>query len=65
LRHMSRVDFIVDAQNRPWILEVNTIPGHTSHSLLPKAARHAGIPLEEMLNRFAHNASGKNARAAG
>ncbi len=65
LRHMSRVDFIVDDQNRPWILEVNTIPGHTSHSLLPKAARQAGIPLEEMLNRFAHNASNKTQRAAG
>ncbi len=65
LRHMSRVDFIVDEQNRPWILEVNTIPGHTSHSLLPKAARQAGIPLEVMLNHFAQNASGKSARAAG
>ncbi len=39
----SRVDIILDRQNRPFILEVNTIPGLTETSLLPKAARNAGL----------------------
>jgi D-alanine-D-alanine ligase len=51
-RHMSRVDFIIDDQRRPWILEVNTIPGFTSHSLLPMAAKHAGIPLPTLVDRL-------------
>ncbi len=51
-RHMSRVDFIVDENRRPWILEVNTIPGFTSHSLLPMAAGHAGIKLPQLVDRL-------------
>lgn len=51
-RHMSRVDFIVDDEKRPWILEVNTIPGFTSHSLLPMAAGHAGIKLPALVDRL-------------
>ena len=39
----SRVDVLLDAENRPWVLEVNTIPGMTESSLLPKAAAAAGI----------------------
>jgi len=39
----SRVDVILDNKNRPFILEVNTIPGLTATSLLPKAAKKAGI----------------------
>ena len=49
-RHMSRVDFIVDENRKPWILEVNTIPGFTSHSLLPMAAGHAGIKLPQLVD---------------
>lgn len=45
VRHMCRVDFIVDREHRPWVLEVNTIPGFTTHSLLPKAAAKAGMPM--------------------
>jgi len=37
-RDMSRVDFIVDAAGDAYVLEINTIPGFTSHSLLPMAA---------------------------
>lgn len=51
-RHMARVDFIVDEAHRPWILEVNTIPGFTSHSLLPMAAAHAGIALPRLVDRL-------------
>jgi len=51
-RHLARVDFIVDESHRPWILEVNTIPGFTSHSLLPMAAAHAGIALPRLVDRL-------------
>ena len=51
-RHMCRVDLIVDDDNQPWILEINTLPGFTSHSLLPKAAAHSGIPVPQLVERL-------------
>ena len=42
-RDFSRVDFMLDGAGRPSALEVNTIPGFTAHSLLPKSAAGAGI----------------------
>lgn len=39
----SRTDFIIDAEGRPWCLEVNTLPGMTANSLIPKAAKVAGL----------------------
>lgn len=45
----GRVDFMVDKHNRPWLLDVNTVPGMTSHSLVPKAALAAGIEFEELV----------------
>ena len=47
-RGMSRTDFIVDADGEPWILETNTIPGMTKTSLLPDAARVAGLSFAEL-----------------
>jgi D-alanine-D-alanine ligase len=44
----GRVDVMRDAQGRNWLLEVNTAPGMTSHSLVPKAAAVAGIGYEEL-----------------
>jgi D-alanine-D-alanine ligase len=45
-RHISRADFMLDPQtNVPWLLEINTTPGFTDHSLVPKAARAAGMTL--------------------
>lgn len=44
----SRVDIILDAENKPFVLEVNTIPGFTSTSLLPKAANQAGISFNQL-----------------
>ena len=44
----SRVDMIIDEDNNPVVLEVNTIPGLTATSLLPKAARAAGIEFAEL-----------------
>ncbi len=57
-RHMSRVDVIVDDAGQPWVLEVNTIPGFTEHSLLPKAAAHAGIELPQLVDRLVRLAIG-------
>ncbi|MCH8253614.1 MAG: D-alanine--D-alanine ligase [Planctomycetes bacterium] len=49
----SRVDWMVDrASLRPYALEVNTIPGFTSHSLLPKAAGRVGIGFDELCARI-------------
>jgi D-alanine-D-alanine ligase len=44
----GRVDFMADATGRPLLLELNTVPGMTDHSLVPMAARAAGIDFEEL-----------------
>ena len=49
----SRVDVLLDSQNRPFVLEANTIPGMTETSLLPKAAAAAGIPFPELCKTIA------------
>ena len=46
LRDYSRVDIMMDEKQRPYVLEANSIPGFTDLSLLPKAARAAGISFE-------------------
>jgi D-alanine-D-alanine ligase len=51
-RGASRVDFRLDAGGRPRLLEVNTIPGMTETSLLPKAAAVAGIGFDELVGRI-------------
>jgi D-alanine-D-alanine ligase len=48
----SRVDVLLDEQVRPFVLEVNTIPGMTATSLLPKAARAAGIMYPQLCARI-------------
>jgi D-alanine-D-alanine ligase len=49
----SRVDVLLDSQNRPYVLEANTIPGMTETSLLPKAAAAAGIPFPVLCQTIA------------
>jgi D-alanine-D-alanine ligase len=52
-RDFCRVDWMVDAaDNQPFMIEVNTIPGFTSHSLLPKAAARAGMEFDELCERI-------------
>jgi D-alanine-D-alanine ligase len=45
----GRVDFMMDEDNRPWLIEVNTVPGMTDHSLVPMAAKHAGISFKQLV----------------
>jgi D-alanine-D-alanine ligase len=47
----GRTDFMMDAAGRPQLLEINTVPGMTSHSLVPMAARAVGIDFEELVWR--------------
>jgi len=44
----GRVDLMLDAAGKPWLLEVNTAPGMTDHSLVPMAARAAGLSYEDL-----------------
>ena len=48
----GRVDLMVDAEGQPWLLEVNTVPGMTDHSLVPMAARVAGFDFEDLVWRI-------------
>ncbi len=45
----GRVDLMMDSQNKPWIIEVNTIPGMTDHSLIPMAGRAAGLEMPQLV----------------
>lgn len=51
-RGFARIDFMVDGKGQPYILEINTIPGLTDMSLVPDAARAAGISYSELLERL-------------
>ena len=57
VHHLCRVDFMVDAFDRPWFIEVNTMPGFTTHSLLPMAAARSGMNLTQLTNHLVHLAS--------
>ncbi|NEX18875.1 D-alanine--D-alanine ligase [Thiorhodococcus mannitoliphagus] len=48
----GRVDMMLDASDRPYLLEVNTVPGMTDHSLVPMAARAAGIDFDALVMRI-------------
>ena len=45
----GRVDFMLDQDSQPWLIEVNTVPGMTSHSLVPMAAKQAGLSFEDLV----------------
>lgn len=54
-RDFSRVDMIL-AENIPYVIEINAIPGFTTHSLLPKAAARAGIDMSQLCLRIIKSA---------
>jgi D-alanine-D-alanine ligase len=56
-RGWGRVDFICDEQGRPWCLEINTVPGMTSHSLVPMAAAAAGLSFDALVLRILDSAT--------
>ena len=59
----GRVDFMAGDDDEPQILEVNTVPGMTSHSLVPMAAREAGIDFGELCWRILETSVGSAAGA--
>ncbi|HEX4895281.1 MAG TPA: D-alanine--D-alanine ligase [Solimonas sp.] len=51
-RDWGRVDFLMGDDGQPWLLEINTLPGMTSHSLVPMAARARGVDFDTLCWRL-------------
>jgi len=45
----GRVDFMLDQEQRPWVIEINTVPGMTDHSLIPMAGRAVGLEMPDLV----------------
>ena len=60
-RDLSRIDVMLDGQHRPYLLEINTLPGFTPRSLLPKAAKNAGIEFGPLVDRLVRRAKERGA----
>jgi D-alanine-D-alanine ligase len=60
-RDLARIDFILDRRSGPQLLEINTLPGFTDHSLLPKAAAHVGIAFPRLVEMLLEMAWGRRA----
>jgi len=63
-RDLSRVDVMIDEANNPYLLEINTLPGFTPRSLLPKAAKQAGIEFGPLVDRLVKRAYDRRRAAA-
>lgn len=61
VRHLCRIDFLLERSDRPWLLEVNTMPGFTDHSLLPMGARAAGWEMPALCDRLVRAALAEGA----
>lgn len=51
-RHLARVDFLLASDGSAWLLEANTMPGFTDHSLFPMAAAHQGMPMPALCSHL-------------
>ncbi|CAM3552024.1 D-alanine--D-alanine ligase [Halomonas lysinitropha] len=56
----GRVDVMRDSEGRFWLIEVNTVPGMTDHSLVPQSAAHAGIDFDALVLRILATAGERN-----
>jgi D-alanine-D-alanine ligase len=54
---VARVDLMTDQEGNPFVIDVNTMPGMTDTSLLPKAANYVGIAFEDLVERILLGAS--------
>ena len=61
-RHFARIDFLLSDEKIAYALEANTIPGFTSHSLLPKAAAKAGLSMSDLCAKIVEAACSSLAR---
>jgi D-alanine-D-alanine ligase len=55
-RHYSRADFRLDENGKAWFLELNTLPGMTETSLVPKAAKASGLSFPELIQTIINEA---------
>ncbi len=60
----ARADLMCDADGRFWLLEINTVPGMTSHSLVPMSARAAGISFDELALKILASSLNREERRA-
>ncbi len=61
-RDLARIDIMIDEKtHRPYLLEINTLPGFTPKSLLPEAAAHGGIPFNALVDRLVKRAHKRGA----
>lgn len=51
-RGVSRIDFIVDENDNPYVIEINTVPGMTATSLVPDSARYLGIEFPQLVDKI-------------
>lgn len=51
-RGISRVDFMIDENDNPYVIELNTIPGMTETSLVPDSAKHVGISFSQLVDKI-------------
>ncbi|HZW10365.1 MAG TPA: D-alanine--D-alanine ligase [Phycisphaerales bacterium] len=59
VRHLCRVDFLLDRAGEPWLLEINTMPGFTAHSLVPMGAAGAGMEMPALCAHLVRAAAGR------
>ncbi|MCK4708794.1 MAG: D-alanine--D-alanine ligase, partial [Gammaproteobacteria bacterium] len=57
----GRVDFMLDKKMQPWLIEANTVPGMTDHSLVPMAAKQAGYAFHELVVEILKTSLDENA----